>query len=100
MIKEISEDSQEINLRHLMEDIKEVFDYTNCELNCNGDIIKLAYTYSDERYWWNTLTLIIRQPVVFLYDDDGNLLACGIPTDKNFESDFANTIYEIANNLD
>lgn len=45
---------------------------------------------------WTSFTIEVKQPVIFLYDEDGNLLAYGIPEDQgDFESNFAKTCYNI-----
>jgi hypothetical protein len=99
MIKEINKDTKEINLDRLMGFLKEAFDHTSCRLFKSNENT-LTINYVDEQDSWNHAILVVKQPVVFLYGEFGNLLMYGMPEDQeDFESNFAKACYKILNEL-
>ena len=84
-----------IDLDKLLGYLKDEFSDSIYTMTTRGNAILLAYKkFSGSN--WTSFTIEVKQPVIFLYDEDGNLLAYGIPEDQgDFESNFAKTCYNI-----
>jgi hypothetical protein len=99
MIKEINKDTQNIRKPLLMKYLESEFSNTLYNITCNQNVIMFSHKKSIDDYW-ASLTLVIKQPVIFLYGEFGNLLMCGMPEDQeDFESNFAKACYKILNEL-
>jgi hypothetical protein len=84
-----------IDLDKLLGYLKDEFSDPIYTMTTRGNSILLAHKkFSGSP--WTSFTIEVKQPVIFLYDEDGNLLAYGIPEDQgDFESNFAKTCYNI-----
>lgn len=106
MIKNVTVNTQEINMSYLQECLEKKFSNSIYNMTRNGNVILFSYKRDNDSNWTN-FTIEVKQPVFFIYDEDGNLqvygtpgvLAYDIPAD-NFESEITDACYELANILE
>lgn len=100
MIKDVTVNTQYINISYLQECLKNKFSHSVYTMTNNGDVILFSYKRSKNSHWTN-FTIEVKQPVIFLYEESDIIVAYGTPDDQaDFESDFANNCYEILNELE
>ncbi|QNO01156.1 hypothetical protein [Lactobacillus phage Lbab1] len=98
MIKNVTVNTQEINISYLQDCLEKRFSHSIYTMTRNGNVILLSYKKPSKP--WCQITLEVKQPVIFIYDEDSNLLAYGTPEDQeDFESNFAKACYKILNEL-
>ena len=98
MIKNVTVNTQEINISYLQECLEKKFSHSIYTMTRNGDVIMLSYKKPGNS--WLQVTLVIKQPVIFMYDEEGNVLMYGTTEDQdNFEGTFAKECYKVVDEL-
>ena len=100
MIRYHTQHTKKTNISYLQECFEKKFSNSIYKMTRNGNVILFSYKKSNDSHWAN-FTLVIKQPVIFMYDEDGNLLAYGTPEGQDdFERTFADICYRLLNELD